>query len=193
MGDNPNETQVTPDLEDKGEGENLINQMEDGDLKQVALTEIARKKHFRTKFHSEEELRKKAEEDLETYKKDNPAEKTEKTETTQTPTAPPEKKVLDAKAFAVLLHKGYTSEDIEFVETVMQSTEKTAKEVMEMDYVKNALEAAKTKRESQQETPPPSDKVSSMSIGDKAYKDLSDEEKKSNFSYEGWKKKKAGN
>ena len=192
MEDNPNESQATPGLEDKGEGENLINQMEDGDLKKVALTEIARKKHFRTKFENEEGLRKKAEEDLETYKKDNPAEKTEKTETTQTPTASPEQKGLDAKAFAVLLHEGYTGEDIDFVEKIMLSTEKTAKEVMEMDYVKDALEVAKTKRNSQQETPPPSDKISSMSVGDKPYKDLSDEEKKSNLSYEGGMRKTAG-
>ena len=72
---------------------------------------------------------------------------------------------LDAKEFATLLYEGYTEDDITFLETVMKSTGKSAKEVREIPHVKKALEGTKAERQSQQATPVPSSPVSFGGLG----------------------------
>lgn len=142
MSDNPGE----PAAPDAGGEKTPENQKAGQPDAQEVQTLIGQKKHFQEKS---EKLEK------ELYD-------TQQKLAAQSPTP---SRSLDAREFAKLLNQGYADTDIEFVETVMKSTNKPANEVLEMPHVKKALEATKAERQSAQATPAPSGPVSFGGIG----------------------------
>lgn len=95
---------------------------------------------------------------------------------------------LDARAYADLLHEGYSREQIAFVENVAKSQNMQASEVIEemakedssLSYVKTAIDSMKERERAAQSVPPPSQSAP-VKVGGKDFNEMSSAERARNW------------
>jgi len=148
--------------EDDGEGEKVIEGIEDEPLKQSLQTEVARKKHFRTKFKDEETAHTKTKGDLKTVQE--ALKKYEVDGKPVTSGGTPASPAIDAAeidARVELRVAGYTTPEIDFIKAFATGNKMTLADAAKSDFVIQGIEGLRKKAKAVESTPDPSGRAPS--------------------------------